>query len=331
VQDIRRGLGAAALSGLVLVPVAARGQKLPTDEPKSKTELSAAEREPELRLASNHTVVGRLNPLGLIYFSRLSFRVQLYESDSPVAKDNFFGIGVAPSASPAFARGGILLELQPLSVLQIWATYEAIGYFGTFEFFQSFPGVTANWSDSELDRLSEQADGAPTKSYATTGTQFNAGTRLQAKVGPVAARNLTRLSRPNFDLREGDRTFYDPIFDVLVPDEGWFLVNDLDVLWVTELGLTVGARWTMTHPFYEDEHYAAGEDPARNPNTTHRLGPLLAYTFWDDEGDSRLDRPTLLLIVNWWLDHPFRTGQDVSQAFPYTIIGFSVSGDLLAD
>ena len=135
----------------------------------------------------------------------------------------------------------------------------------------------------------------------------------------------------DYDLRDGDRTFYDIVFDVLVPDRGWFVVNDLDLLWVSDFGLTLGARWTLTHAFYEDRHFEPGEARSQNPNTPHhRLGPFLAYTFWDDQGASKLDRPTALLIVNWWLEHRYRTGEDVSAALPYIALGFAISGDLLA-
>ncbi len=329
-QLIVRCSKTAALSLALLCPTVAVAQKLPTKPLETAKELRARDPGPSERLASEHTVVARVNPFGLIYFSRLSYRVRLFDSDSPLTKDNYFGIGIAPSASPAFARAGFLLEVQPLSILQLWATYEAVGYFGSFQFFQSFPGVSSNHSDTRLDELRDLEDGDPAKRYSTFGTQLNLGAKLQAKVGPVAARNLTRFARGSYDLREGDRTYYDVLFDVLAPNDGWYVVNDLDLLFVTPFGLTVGARYTMTHAFYEDRHFAEGEDRT-NPNTPHhRIGPFFAYTFWDDNGASKFDRPTVLLIVNWWLEHRYRTGQDVSQAFPYAVLGFSVAGDLFS-
>lgn len=34
------------------------------------------------------------------------------------------------------------------------------------------------------------------------------------------------------------------------------------------------------------------------------------------------------MIVNWWLEHPYRTGQEVSQAVPYIVLGFAFNGDI---
>ena len=40
------------------------------------------------------------------------------------------------------------------------------------------------------------------------------------------------------------------------------------------------------------------------------------------------NNPTAILIVNWWLEHPYRTGQEVSQAVPYIVLGFAFNGDI---
>lgn len=282
---------------------------------------------PAQRFDATQGVIGRLNPLGLVYLGKFSYQFRLYESDSPLTANNYIGVGVTPAVSPAFVRGGLVLEIQPLSILRLWASYEGVGYFGSFRVFQSFPGVTSDHSDTTLLNLD---DVEATSAYSTGGTILTVGGLLQAKVGPVAARNMTRLMRPDFDLREGDRTYYDILFDVLAPDEGWFLSNDFDLLWVTDLGLTVGGRYTLTQSFYEDRHYAPGETLGENPNTpTQRIGPLIAYTFWDEKGQSAFDRPTVVLIVNWWLQHRFRTGADVDNAIPYVALAFTVTGDLL--
>ena len=61
---------------------------------------------------------------------------------------------------------------------------------------------------------------------------------------------------------------------------------------------------------------------------TERVGPIVAYTFYDEPG-GRVNRPTLIGILNWHTQHPYRTGQDVTQALPYIVVGYQVSGDLL--
>jgi hypothetical protein len=282
---------------------------------------------PQHRLVYRNLMVARLNPLGLLDEARLTYRYRLYRSESPTLRDNFVSVGLAPGISPAFGRLGVVVELQPLSMLQLWGMYEFVGNFGTFRQFQSFPSPRSNFSDTELNVRDELPAGDARRPYANSGTQLTLGATLQLKLGPVVARSLFRLVRPDMSLREGDRVFYDIYYDVLAPNRGWYFVNDADVLYQTGRGLTVGLRWASSHPFYAPSHFPSGESQ-ENLNTTHRLGPVVAYTFAERDG-ARFNSPTVLLIVNWWLAHRYRTGADSSALFPYLALGFSFSGDLL--
>jgi hypothetical protein len=132
-------------------------------------------------------------------------------------------------------------------------------------------------------------------------------------------------------MQRNDVVFYDQIQDMLMPNDGWMLANDLDVLFVSDFGLVFGTRWTYSHSFYNDGHYAGGVTPAVLPNNDiHRLGALVAYIF-HDEPFTRFDKPTILLIAQWHLVHRFRTGADVSTGVPYIGLGFKFEGDLLGD
>ncbi|WP_375768020.1 hypothetical protein NR798_41095 [Archangium gephyra] len=306
----------AVLTALVLLTApAASAQGVPQEPP------------PQHRLVYRNLLVARLNPLGLLDEARLSYRYRLYRSESPALRDNFVSIGLAPGVSPAFGRLGVVAEVQPLSILQLWGMYEFVANFGTFRQLQSFPSARSDFSDTELYARDELPAGDARRPYANTGTQLTLGATLQFKVGPVVARSLFRLVRPDMSLREGDRVFYDIYYDVLAPNRGWYFVNDADLLYQTGRGLTVGLRWASSHAFYGPEHFAPGE-PQENLNTTHRLGPVVAYTFAEREG-ARFNSPTVLLMVNWWLTHRYRTGADSSAFFPYLALGFSFSGDLL--
>jgi len=281
---------------------------------------------PQHRLVYRNLLVARLNPLGLLDEARLSYRYRLYRSESLALRDNFVSVGLAPGISPAFGRLGVVVELQPLSILQLWGMYEFVGNFGTFRQFQSFPSAGSDFSDTELYARDALPAGDPQRPYANTGTQLTLGATLQLKVGPVVARSLLRMIRPDMALRTGDTVFYDITHDVLAPNRGWYLLNDADVLYQTGRGLTVGLRWASSHAFYGPEHFTPELSTAFP--TTHRLGPVFAYTFAEQDG-ARFNAPTVLLIVNWWLAHRYRTGVDSPQAFPYLALGFSFSGDLL--
>ncbi len=319
---------AARLARILVAPVLAV-LALISSSPPALAQTYRDGPPPKHRLVYRDLTLVRVNPVGLITDARLSYRHRLYASQSSALRDNFVSIGVAPSLSAAFARVGPVIEIQPASFLQLWGLYEVIGYFGAFNLLQSFPTADAtkvDYSDSELRRRSGL--GEPAKNYAASGAQLVLGANLQLKLGPVVVRDLVRAGRPDMKLRPGDRAFYEIFYDLLVGDGGWWASNDADLLFQGLEGrLTVGVRWTTSRAFYTSEHFAAGDDPGKAPGAIHRLGPVAAWTFRKPDGAAF--EPTLLLVANWWLKSPYRTGQDVSQAVPYLILALNISGDLL--
>lgn len=284
---------------------------------------------PKHRIVYKDLTLVRVNPLGLITDARLSYRYRLYEHPSLALRDNFVSVGLAPTLSAAFARIGPIVEVQPASFLTLWAQYELIGYFGSFNLLQSFPTVDrakVNYSDTSLRALSK--GDASTKNYATTGTQLLVGANVQLKFGPVVLREQARAGRPDMKLRAGDRAFYDIYYDLLVGDGGWWAHNDADLLvQALDSRLTVGVRWSTSKAFAAAEHFAPGDDATNAGAALHRAGPLAAWTFRKADGAGF--EPTVLFLANWWLKSPYRTGQDVSQAVPYVIVALNVTGDLL--
>ena len=220
------------LSSLVFLVCASGGGALAQEE-----ELQAAEPaaprigRPLHRLDSTILLAGRVNPLGLALRGSFSFQRRLFASAAPALANNYIGIGVNPTLSPAGARLGAFVEFQPLSVLQLSANYEWLGYLGTFDVFQSFAGVTSEHSDDTLDILAALPEGDPGRNYSTTGHEVSLSVLLQAKAGPFAVRNRTRFGWVDMDMREGDRTYWDVSYDLLIGDEGWYMVNEADVFW----------------------------------------------------------------------------------------------------
>ncbi len=297
---------AAVASGLGLVCLAASGAI-----------AAPGEAPPRRQLRFSNLTVARLNPLGLIERVEATHRWRLYRSDSPVTRDNFIGLGGQAILTPALFRVGPSIEVQPLSILSLEANFEAIDYFGSFDFFQSYRGPAADWSDTAIK------DG---QAYAASGTQLNLIATLRLKLGPIAVRDIARFARPDYALRDGDRYYYDPLWDLLIEDETWFFNNDLDVLYLTDFGLRAGLRWTAAGGV-DGEDRDPNLGPGKGANgPTHRVGPFLTWTF--DSDDPLFAEPTLILIVNWWLQHRFRTGADVSAAVPYVIFGLSFRGEL---
>jgi hypothetical protein len=319
----------AAVFATVTVALSLLSPSARADEPDRATAdaTSRIELHPEHKLLVQNTILGCIHPAGLVDLAQIGYRHRLYASSDPVSEDNFVGVGVVPTLSPAFARVGPVLELQPLSVLSLAASYEEIRFFGNYGSLQSFSSPLANYDDAELSRRGDLPRGDPLAPYAGRGSQLSLTAILQAKVGPFAARGTTRLMRPDYDVRAGDRVVYDPMYDLLVPNNGWFMNQDVDAVYITDWGLLAGVRWTSTLAFYGAKDYAPGE-AQRDPNTPmHRVGPVVAYSFWQNRGGA-FDDPTFFLASAWWLSHRYLAG-GASQVLPFVAFGFQFTGDLL--
>lgn len=309
-------IGAATL--VLSLATQARAQALATRAP------------PDHRVVHRSLIALRGNPIGLNYDGRLGYRLRLHDSEGLALRDNFVGGGAALALTPAYARIGPYLEVAPASFVTLWSSLQYSSYFGGFGILQSFPSPRADFSDDELDRRAELPDDDPLTNYSTSGLELTIGLDLQAKLGSVAVRSQSKLIRADIDLRDGDQVFYEQTTDVLMPDAGFSLVSDLDVAYLGLLSgrLVVGARYTASVPFYATSDYLAGE-PDESDNASHRLGPIIAYTFHSRDG-AAFNMPTVVLLTQWWLDHRYRAGAESSQALPMAAIAFRFHGDLLA-
>lgn len=284
-------------------------------------------RQPYTELRYQSSTAARLNPLGLFSFFEMGPRYRLYVSPQDAFMANFIGFGFLGGLSPAFGRVGLYAEVQPLTLLRLWASYELVGYFGSFNNLASFPSASADITERNL----RERGAMGTPPYNTFGGEFRAGANAQVKLGPFALRDTLRFTHSSFTVRSGDRVFYDPITDILAPNDGWVMTNDVDVLGlVEEIRFAVGARWSYVHSFFDPGHYNPGETGPVPDNDIHRVGLLASYTF-EDNGGARFDRPMLSLLVQWHLLHRTRTGQEIETAIPYTGLAFQFFGDLLAD
>ncbi len=294
-----RGLALAGIVGAVLA-IGATGHAQP-----SRTTQGVFLR--------NSTAV-RLNPLGLFDELRVGYRKRLFQSDESMFLNTFVAVGANLSLSPAFARGGIAVEFQPLSILNFTAVYEAGGNFGSFGLAQSYPSAgTANFSDWDIGRQrDQQVAGVGPRNYATWSHQLQLGVTFQIKLGPLIFRTNNRFVYQQIGIRTGDRVFYDQYWDILFPNGGWIYVNDIDVLLEPVTNFRIGIRYNYTHAFYTGDSFSTGyQEPEAlrglANDTTQRIGPLLAYTFFERR-HGIFNAPTLAVVVNWYIQHPYRHG-----------------------
>jgi len=283
---------------------------------------------PQHRIVLVSFTGARYNPLGLATDLRGTYRLRLYPSDQLALQDNFFAAGATLSVSPAIARVGALVELQPLTILKLWALYEEVQFYGNFSEMQSFPSARADYSDSTLTALGNLPSGDPRRNYGGHGGELSLGARLQLKFGNVALVDGLVFDRHDYALRAGDRLLYDPVLDILSPGQGWTVADDADLVYFAGEHLIVGARWSFASAFYRSEDFAPGESQA-NLNRQQRLGPLAAWTFFKHDDRRRFWSPTMFAVAGWYLEHRFRTGADTSGAIPYLAAGFGFWSDLL--
>jgi hypothetical protein len=281
---------------------------LPTWYPRFEEEQPP----PTHRFWYRNALFARVNPLGLQDQLHLGYRYQLVKKTGLLYGDSYLFVGAAVNASPSFARVGARVETMPIALVQFYAQYQFIQYLGTFDNVTSFSGPNDAYSDQTLDSL----DAATLAS----GGVFETGLRIQAKIGPFAIRNTAAFASYQLKLPEGDTYFYEQYWDRLVPNNGWIVQNDLDVLAVIGK-TTIGLRYTYSDTIIGDGSLADEEN--------HRLGPLFAFKFHERDAGARFNNPTLFLAAQWWLKHPYRAGQEQNQGLPLIALGLMFDGDLI--
>jgi hypothetical protein len=324
---MRRLASGAVLLWLCLLGADGRAQDKRFDLPVRKSPFTRMG-IPKFRISISNLLVARYNPLGLENRFQIGPQIRLKSTSSAILKDNYVFAGAAIRINPAFLKIGPMIEVQPLSILNIRFAAELMQWFGTFDFTHSAPSPLDNYSDSTIALLGDQ-----NRHYRATGAHIYIEPTLQLKVGPIAVRNRFSAEYWNMNTRAGDTVFYEPTLDTMVPANGWVISNDLDVLYLSPVKLVVGVRYSMVQPFYSGGAYRPGEvnpgdDPAGGLNQHHRFGPLLAYTFFD-RGYVRFNKPSLILIANWYLNHRWRTGADVNQGIPYLVLAFAFQSSLI--
>ncbi len=286
------------------------------------------------RFVYKNITAARFNALGLFNEFQFGYRLQLVDKNTALFKESYLALKAHTFLSPAFGRVGPMIELQPLAVLNLQAIYNAVGYFKTFDQLQTFQSPAATYSDTSLEESTDRR-------YPGMGHMVTLAALLQAKVGRVAVRNNLKAYWASFDVKRdaetgrADTVYYDQTLDILQPNKGWVITNDADALYLFDFGLKLGARYTLTHAFYRDSMYLTGEG-TKNRNNTQRVGPAILYSppKWRAKAARRtkLSRkrwynPTAFLLAQWWVQHRWRTGQDVSAGVPSLVLGFTFEGD----
>ncbi len=279
-----------------------------------------------------NATVARVNPLGLFNDLRVGLRQRVFDAPALplVLRNTYFAAGLSLAASPAFVRPGFFVEFSPLALVVLQASVERVEWFGTFNYLQTFPSANANFSDAEISRRGE------TNARGIGSWMLSFGGTLQARVGSLAIRTNTRAVWQEVAANGvSDPVFYDIFHDAMVPNGGWMIANDTDLIaQATDLGLNIGLRFSLLAPLCGSACFpdsggvaAPGAGDANTPIT--RLGPLISYTF-KERRHGYFNAPTVFLLAQWWLTHRYRTGEgaeSIHQGLPMIVLGFAFRGD----
>jgi hypothetical protein len=205
------------------------------------------------------------------------------------------------------------IEFAPVSILKLEAGYQGVGWFGSLDQLTPFASTDVDFSDQGLNAPGERPG---------VGHLVYLGGRVQVKGGPILLRNIVEFNWYDVALGEGNVAFYEQFWDRLVLDQGWMVRNDVDLAGIVKKA-RFGVRYTYSDTFIGDG--SSGDVPH------HRVGPLFAWEFHDRGQGARFDKPTLFVLAQWWLQHPYRAGQQQPQGLPLIAVGVSWQGDLLGD
>jgi len=260
----------------------------------------------------------RVNPLGVTNRFRTGYQMQLSHRNEAIFEESYASAQLDTEITPAFGYVGGRLEVQPVKLFNFWGSYGVVGSFGSFSHTRSFASALDHHPD---DLLSDTRD----QDYSSVGHKAVLSGMFQIGIGGLAMRDNFKGHWRKQDLAEGDNVFWDASLDVLYPNDGWVITNDADLLAITDWDLIIGLRYTFTHAIYRHSHLGPG---ARNINTPHhRVGPALIYTFFDDGPGTMWNKPTLVLLTQWWAGHRYRTGD--KPMLPYIVLAFVQQGDFM--
>ena len=287
---------------------------------------ATAAQMPQRSLRFDGLTAFQLGPTGLGQFFGFCYRQRLYDSSSLLLKDSFVELAVTTGISPANVQPGLRLIVQPLALLQLSADYSTNIWFGNFGFLQSFASPQAEVSTTAL-----AAGEAAGHSYAASGQELKLAIVLQGLYQQVALRNKTSFLYTSMQLKDGDHYYYNFASDLLLHNDSWIMFNDTDLVYLTDYGLAAGMRVTLMQRFAPAAVATRNPQPAQDilqkQGPMLRLGPLLAWRI-SDQLHPLFRAPTLIVIANWWLRHPWRSQSLQQQLFPYLAIAFSFEGEL---
>ncbi|HEX6738979.1 MAG TPA: hypothetical protein VF310_11940 [Vicinamibacteria bacterium] len=248
------------------------------------------------------TASGSLNPLGVQGGLEAAWTRPLFSSRHPLLADAHVAFGAGGRATPAYARGGAWVELAPLSVFELRAGLEPVGYFGTFHSLLPFTSYRDPFDDETRNARAGSRRGAALRAYASP--------TVKARLGRLMLRS--RADVEWWRAHAPGSYFYEPYRDTLLQASGdTLLAGESVALWAVR---NEGSRKLLLGAVHDFTRVAGA--PRRNRRQD--AGLLAVWGL----GPRRLGlgEPVVFAKVVRYLDDPNREGQLAAQV----ALGFSV-------
>lgn len=247
-------------------------------------------------------LIGALNPDGLMVRVIGSRRWAL-GGEEPGPLSPYVQGGLMLAATPAYAKGALLLEWLPHPALQLIAESTLYRYFGgDTGALLSFPAGDVPFGKQEVDDRKGEAESA-------WGLRLLLKPVLRIPLGPVLLRNVTRIAWLSFS---GTGPFFlEWEYDTLFKDGDWYLADMLQALVTVWHGGKEAAL--LVGPFYEIARAGAAGI------VQQRAGLIAAWTVADKYGPLR--RPGFGIEAGFHLSDPNRQGE------PYVLLGIETYFD----
>jgi hypothetical protein len=237
---------------------------------------------------TKETLGAGVNPLGLQNAVERTWRRLLTSSANPLLSDAHLAFGLSQTLTPAYGRFGAWAEVAPLTILEVRAGIEPVGYFGTFSSLLPFDSYDARFDDATRKaRSKEAAPALAERAYAAP--------TLKLKFGPVIARAHGELSWWRAGIH--GPFFYEPSLDTILKAAGDSLMaTDAELLY--EVSARDGHR-VLVGPVHELTRVFKA--PENRREDVGALGVVGLGSRFLGAGT-----PTLLAKVVYFLDDPHR-------------------------
>jgi hypothetical protein len=282
---IRLGWVVALVSGLSAAPSLAQTQ---TGQPGSTS--SAPESAPTGVRELRAQLGGSINNLGVQQSFDLSWRRALSASRRPMLSGAHVALGGSTAFTPAHVRGGVWVDVAPVSILVVRVGVEPARYFGTFDSLTSFDSRRDAFDTDSRRERGGATSGTATRLYVTPTFQFRAGRFVGA----------TSADLEWWSSDAAGPFFYEPTRDTLLDVNG-------------DRVTTLTSAVLHEHPLASGGQFSAGlmhslmRVDRESLNEVQKVGVVATRRF--DGRVLGLARPSVTAIVSRYLDDPSKRGE----------------------